>query len=68
MKNLLLTMVSSFGIFSNVNAGSGLLSFYGCSDVHFGHDVNNTNNSITTALELNTVCKTKDLYGYGFNV
>lgn len=44
---------------SFVSASSGLLSFFGASDVHFGHDVITSNGSITTSLELNIAAVTE---------
>ena len=38
---------------SSPRGARALLSFFGCSDVHFGHDVVAKDNSTTTALELN---------------
>lgn len=40
------------GIYT-ASASPGVLSFFGASDVHFGHDVKAKDNSTTTSLELN---------------
>jgi hypothetical protein len=42
-------------IIPSIHADSGILTFYGCSDVHFGHDVTTSTNGTTTSLELNIV-------------
>lgn len=48
-----LALLAAAASFAPACASASALSFFGCSDVHFGHDVVAKDNTTTTALALN---------------